>query len=212
MRRAALLVPAALILQTALVHWASGAERPPAMPDLSKFSPHLGAWQLLREEPVAEDVRAQLQADQLVSRTYSRSPGGTAANLFVAWFQTQSQGTRQPHSPQVCLPGAGWTPIISDRIRIEAGGELLPVNRYVAASGGQQAVILYWYQTSRRAVASEWSSKFWTVWDALSSRRTDIALIRVVTWPTGTDYESATKDGVAFAREMYPSLRADLPR
>jgi EpsI family protein len=205
-----LLVPVALLLQAALVHWASGAERPPAIPDLSTFSARLGAWQMLREDPIEPDVRAQLQADQLLSRTYLRS--GTAANLLVAWFQTQSQGTRQPHSPQVCLPGAGWIPVISDRVQIEAGGESLPVNRYVAANAGQQAVILYWYQTSRRAAASEWASKFWTVWDALSARRTDIALIRVVTWPVGADYESATKEGVAFAQEMYPGLRAALPR
>jgi len=199
-------------MQAALVHWAAGAERPPAVPDLSNFTAHLGVWQLLHEDPVENDVRAQLQADQLVSRTYSRLPGGTPANLFVAWFQTQSQGTRQPHSPQVCLPGAGWTPILSDRIRIDAGGESLPVNRYVASNGGQQAVILYWYQTSHRAVASEWASKLWTVWDALSTRRTDIALIRVVTWPGTGEYEKATADGVAFAKEMYPALRETLPR
>jgi EpsI family protein len=212
MRKAVMIVPALLIAQAALVHWAAASERPPAIPDLSTFPGHAGAWQVLREDPIAPDVRAQLQADQLLSRTYSQPANGTAASLLVAWFQTQSQGNRQPHSPQVCLPGAGWTPLVTDRIPIQAGGETLSINRYVAAYGGQRAVILYWYQTSRRVVASEWASKFWTVWDALSARRTDIALVRVVTWPSGPEFETATAEGAAFAKEIYPMLRESFPQ
>lgn len=212
MRKAAVLLPLAFLLQAGLVHWASGAERPPAVPDLTQFPAHLADWQILHEDPIAQDVRDQLQADQLVSRTYSQLPGGTQANLLVAWFQTQSQGARQPHSPQVCLPGAGWTPIITDRVNVDVEGHPVGINRYVAALGGQQAVVLYWYQTSRRVVASEWESKFWTVWDALADRRTDIALVRVVTWPNGGDYRKATTDGLTFARQMYPALRGALPR
>jgi EpsI family protein len=212
MRRTAWLLPAALLVQAGFVRWTAASERPPAIPDLSRLEKHLGAWQLLREDPIATEVQAQLGADQLVSRTYAARPGGTAASLLVAWFQSQSHGTRQPHSPQVCLPGGGWMPLVTDRVRIQAGGESFSANRYVVRSHGQTAVVLYWYQTSRRAVASEWASKFWTVWDALSQRRTDIALIRVVTWAAGTDYRAATANGTAFVKELYPALRAALPR
>jgi EpsI family protein len=101
---------------------------------------------------------------------------------------------------------------LSDRIEIQAGGRSIPANRYVAVNNGQRAVILYWYQTSQRAVASEWTSKFWTVWDAFSAKRTDIALVRVVLWPNGEDYAKSTADGVEFTKEMYPVLQAALPR
>ncbi len=212
MHRSAWLVPAALLAQAVMVHWTAAGERPPAIPDLSNFETHLGAWQLLREDPISSDVLAQLKADQIVSRTYARRPDETVANLLVAWFQTQSHGTRQPHSPQVCLPGAGWTPILNDRVHIQAGGKSILANRYVARRRGQDSVVLYWYHTSRRDVASEWSSKFWTVWDALSQKRTDIALVRVVTWPQGADYQTATDNGIAFIGEMYPELRKALPR
>ena len=116
---------------------------------------------------------------------------------------------KQPHSPQVCLPGSGWTPIVADRVTLAAGGESAEINRYVASFQGQGAVVLYWYQTPRRTVASEWSSKFFTVWDALSVKRTDIALVRVVTWPTGADYAKATQDGLAFAKRHPALLRQD---
>jgi EpsI family protein len=212
MRSAAVFVPVFFLAQAGLVFWASGAEHPPAIPDLARFPAQFGDWKSFYEDPIADDVRQQLQADQLVSRTYSRKQGAVA-NLFVAWFQTQSQGARQPHSPQVCLPGAGWTPIITDRVRLDAGGQTADVNRYVVSLGGQKAVVLYWYQTAKRMVASEWASKFWTVWDALSVQRTDIALVRVVTWPgAGGDYQKATELGLTFARDMYPALREALPR
>jgi EpsI family protein len=212
MRKGAWLVPLALLVQAGFMQWAAADERPPAIPDFSSFAAQLGPWQLLREDPIDLSVRRELQADQVISRTYSTASGQTPANLFVAWFQTQTQGARQPHSPQVCLPGAGWTPMESGRLDIGAGGESIPANRFVVANQGQRAVVLYWFQSSRRAIASEWSSKFWTVWDAVAERRTDIALIRVVTWPKDGNYAEATGNGVAFVKDMYPALRRMLPR
>ena len=212
MSKAVFLVPAALLVQAAIVQWAASGERPPTNPDLASFTTHLGSWNLLKEDPLAADVLETLKADRILSRTYQRLPEGTLGGLLVVWFQTQSRGDRQPHSPQVCLPGSGWTPILRDTVTIEAAGTRFPANRYVASYGGQRAVILYWYQSSQRAVASEWESKLWTVWDALSVKRTDIALVRLVLWPKGDGYDQATAEGLEFARSMYPALRETLPR
>jgi EpsI family protein len=73
-------------------------------------------------------------------------------------------------------------------------------------------IVLYWYQTAQRVTASEWASKFWTVWDAISAKRTDIALVRLVTWPSAAGDDAATADGTAFASDLYPLLRNTLPR
>jgi EpsI family protein len=209
---------AVFLAQALAVHLASAVERPPAMPDISKFPKTVGSWNLISEEKIDPVVEGQLGSDQFFSRTYQKSatsPGeqeAGIANLFVAWFQSQRGGTTQPHSPKVCLPGAGWTPEDSGEIQIQLPSNSIPANRYVVTSNlGQHAVVLYWYQTPRRALAGEWESKFWLIPDAIRDHRTDTALVRVVVWTTKGQEAEATKTGVEFVRSSYPILRGLLP-
>src|SRR5580658_8832438 len=81
------------------------------------------------------------------------------------------------------------------------------VNRYVAANRMQRAVVLYWYQTPRRAIASELAAKLWLVARALPDGRTDTALVRVIAWPAGGSDQAATANAIGFARDLYPLLR-----
>ena len=204
------LVPAFLAAQILLVHAVAGIEHPPAPPPLARFPAEFGGWKALREDPVAADMAKELGADRLLSRTYIRTPTGALASLFVAWFRTQRGGVRQPHSPQVCLPASGWTPEIMDDVKLDTAAGPITINRYVAAKRMQRAVVLYWYQTPRRAISSEWAAKFWLVADALRDRRTDTALVRVIAWPGGRSDQAATAEGMEFARALYPLLRGYL--
>ncbi len=68
-------------------------------------------------------------------------------------------------------------------------------------------MVLYWYQTPRRAIAGEWAAKLWLVADALRDRRTDTALVRVVAWPGEGGDAAATAVAMGFARDLYPLLR-----
>jgi EpsI family protein len=96
-------------------------------------------------------------------------------------------------------------------LTIATAAGAITVNRYVVASRGERAVILYWYQTSRRAIAGEWASKVWLVADAVRDGRTDTALVRIVvdSQPGGDD--RATGTAVDFVRSVYPTLREELP-
>jgi EpsI family protein len=197
-------------LQFVAVNWLAGSERAPAMPDLSKFPAEFDGWKKLREDPIDTDTQKQLNADQIVSRAYS-GPQGQEAGLFVAWFQSQSSGLKQPHSPQVCLPGSGWIPQVSDDVALNTSLGAIRVNRYIVVNGGFRAVVLYWYQTPRRVIEGEWAAKFWLIPDALRDRRTDTALVRIVTWGNQGD-EIATENARAFGEKLYPQLRQWLPR
>jgi EpsI family protein len=200
--------------QALLVHWAAGNERPPAVPDLAKFPASLGAWTKLNEDPIEESVQQQLRADSILSRNYSNPSQASIANLFVAWFQSQSRGDRQPHSPRVCLPGAGWIPELTDEVTLRTAAGAITANRYVVINGAQRAVVLYWYQTPQRVIDGEWPAKLWAISDAIRYRRTDTALVRVVTWvPAVKDgVSAATAAGAAFAQDVYPLLRESLPK
>ncbi len=203
-------VLAFLGLQFVAVNWLAGSERAPAMPDLSKFPTQFDGWKKLREDPIDADTQKQLNADQIISRAYS-GPQNQEAGLFVAWFQSQSSGLKQPHSPQVCLPGSGWIPQVTDDVALNTSLGAIRVNRYIVSNGGFRAVVLYWYQTPRRVIEGEWAAKFWLIPDALRDRRTDTALVRIVTWGNQGD-EIATENARAFGEKLYPQLRQWLPR
>jgi len=213
---AKLLVPAFLITQAVLVRISAGTERPPAPPALSDFPARFNQWTELREDPIDPDVANTLRADRLLSRTYQSGPAALPVSLLVAWFQSQRAGLSQPHSPKVCLPASGWEPEATGEMSIATAAGPITVNRYVVANRGQRAVVLYWYQTSRGAVAGEWVSKFWVVAGALRDRRTDTALVRVVVESSPEDRarqdQLATVAAADFARGVYPLLSARLPR
>jgi EpsI family protein len=212
MREGAILVPVLLATQLLLVTYARGKERLPAAPELSRFPVALNDWVRLREDPLEPEIVHALNADGLLSRTYVQRPAGSLASLFLAWFQSQRGGERQPHSPKVCLPASGWVPEASGEMKIETAAGAIRVNRYLVANGIERAVVLYWYQTPHGAIASEWASKLGLLTDSLRYNRTDTALVRIVVWSAAGVDQAATNTAVDFARSIYPLLGEELPR
>ena len=56
----------------------------------------------------------------------------------------------------------------------------LRVNRYLIEKGVDTQLVLYWYQSHGRIIASEYVSKFFLVRDAITLNRTDGSLVRVI--------------------------------
>ena len=202
----ALLAPACLAIQAGVAYWAEGGERPPSPPQFSQFPTQLGNWNKTGDDPISPDTQAVLRADSTLGLIYSDQQDGWLGSLFVAWFQSQRGGASQPHSPQVCLPAAGWTPIIADRVGMDTSAGKVPVNRYIATFGSQRVVILYWYQTRSRVIASEFAAKFWVIADRINEKRTDTSLVRVVVWNTDRSDEATTSAALGLARQTYPVL------
>lgn len=209
--RIAMLTPVFLAIQAGGIYWIAGRERPPAAPDFAAFPRPLGQWTKTGEDRIDPDMAAQLRADRTLSWTYLASPAASPAwqaDLFVAWFQSQRGGASQPHSPQVCLPANGWVPVVTDRVALAEG---LPVNRYIVSLGQQRAVVLYWYQTPHRVIASEWAAKLWVMADAVKDHRTDTSLVRVSVFNNGKSDAETTAAALDFSRQAYPALRRILP-
>lgn len=206
-----LAVPVFLAVQVLVVHAATGLEHPPQPPSIAGFPAAAGQWKVLHQDPIDLEM-ATLKADVLVGQTYLERPTNSSASLLVAWYKTQREGAPQPHSPKFCLPGWGWRPDVADTVTVDTAGGAITVNRYIVVKGEQRAVVLYWYQTPWRVIASEWAQKFWLAADALRSKRTDAALVRIVVWSaTGRD-DAATAVATSFTRNLYPALRNYLPQ
>jgi EpsI family protein len=204
-------LPVLLACQAVLVNWIGMAERPPAAPELASLPDHLGSWNKVQEIAIAHDIASTLRADRLLERTYVDPSQGWSADLFVAWFQSQRGGASQPHSPQVCLPASGWTPVTTGPVALRTAEGAFSIERYVIANGGSRAVVLYWYQTPRHVMASEWAAKFWVVADAVRDHRTDTSLVRIVTYTGSRSVEETTSAALGFALGVYPALRENFP-
>ena len=75
-------------------------------------------------------------------------------------------------------------------------------------------MVLYWYQSHGRVVASEYASKVFMVYDAMRTNRTDAAMVRVITPITGTGADAdaqAVQRSHEFVQQIFPSLGHVLP-
>jgi len=167
--------------------------------------------------PLPADSLATLGVDDYVSRVYVDAGTATGAaaqpvSLYVGYYASQRQGDTI-HSPQNCLPGAGWQPVEGGRIQLPVGGRSVEVNRYVIEKGLDRQVVLYWYQGRGRIVASEYANKFWLMVDAARVHRTNGALVRVMA-PIGSNAAnlgSADRAVIDFSRALLSQLNGFLP-
>jgi EpsI family protein len=98
-----------------------------------------------------------------------------------------------------------------DRILIKpAGSPPFEANRYLIQNGKERALMIYWYQGRGKAVASEYWAKIYTVLDSVRQRRSDGALVRVMT-PISDSPAEAEKAAVEFASQTAAALPEFIP-
>ncbi len=203
---AAMLAAAALFLQA--------RNRPEDLPPrqaLTSFPQQVGNW-VGRDVALPPGVLDVLGPGEYLARIYAGGPHEPYVDFFLAFFPSQRTGNTI-HSPQNCLPGAGWTPMESSRMQLaRPDGSLATVNRYLLAKGPERVLVLYWYQAHGRIVASEYWAKFYLVADAMRLNRTDGALVRIITpMETSETPESAQRRAEAFAQHIFPLLDTYIP-
>jgi len=206
------ILSAVLLAQAGMFYGFSRKEKVPVRQPLADFTLSGTTWNKVQDVEMDKDELEVLQADDILSRVYQDRSTGHGASLFVAFFDTQRTG-KAPHSPKNCLPGAGWVPSQSAIVDVAVPGQSQPlqVNRYVVARGDNQSVVLYWYQSHNRTVASEYWAKFYTVADSIRYNRSDTALVRVVVGVNGGNTDVAIKTATDFAIALFPQLKQYLP-
>jgi len=208
---AAMILSILLIVQGSVFYGFSRGETPPSYRTLDGFPKELGGWQMAKQGVMEQDVKDVLRADDYITRDYAESPE-KVANLFVAFFKSQRAG-QTPHSPKNCLPGSGWVWTIADTIPVTVPGRVAPIviNRYLVSRGQNRSMVLYWYQSRDRVVASEYKAAAFVAWDAIRYNRTDTALVRVVVPVAEGRDDVATQTGVEFIQAFFATLRHFFP-
>ena len=206
-----------LLLVATSVFLASAREAEVVVPRTAfdAFPMNIGPWKAINDPPMEDDILKVLGVDDYLSRIYYK-PDGVAVGLYMGFYASQRQGDTI-HSPLNCLPGAGWEPVSQGRLRIanaDGQGRDITVNRYVVQKGLDRQLVLYWYQSHGRVVASEYTSKAYLIHDAVRMNRTDGSMVRVIA-PIkvgATDESAAERLAEDFVRVIFPTLPAYLPQ
>jgi EpsI family protein len=205
-------VAAVILAGGAYASVAQAPDRQVARATLASLPCAVDRWTCAGDTPLDGKTLAVLGVDDYINRTY-RSRESEAVGVYIGYYASQRQG-EAIHSPQNCLPGAGWQPVSAARTTLDTASGAIPINRYVVQKALDRQVVLYWYQGRGRAVANEYVNKFWLMLDQGTLHRSNGALVRLVVPVNGTDagaLASASASADAFARAMYPRLSPYLP-
>jgi EpsI family protein len=215
-----------LLLATAFVLQSRGdTDRVPSSEPLSHMPESFGTW-TARDFPLDDATLEVLGKGDFLNRVYttprttdltqnsplSRSAAQPPISLFIGYFATQRTGQTM-HSPQHCLPGAGWTFDSQRYANIkDVNGKNYKVGEYVISNGETKQFVIYWYQAHGRSVPNEYLAKLYMVTDAIRTNRTDGALVRVIT-PIMPDepLEAAEARATYFTQQMAPYLPRFIP-
>jgi EpsI family protein len=201
------LVVALLAVTGFYARGASDAAHVPARTALAGLPLVIAGAQGFEATPFADDVVKNLGADEYVNRVYLDQ--AVPIGLYTGFYASQRHGDAI-HSPQNCLPGAGWRPVMSDRIDIGTGAERQTINRVLITKGRERQAVFYWYQGRGRVVANEFANKAWLMVDAARDGRTDGGLVRLIT-PVVSTPEDAYARLTTFATALIPMLWEHLP-
>jgi len=187
-----------------------GEATPPARP-LSEFPKQIESYRDADDIPFDQDTLKVLGVTDYVNRVYF-SPVNGEVGLYVGYFRTQRTGA-SIHSPKNCLPGAGWQPTVSQIYELQLDdGRKVPVNLYVIRKDLDQQIVIYWYQSHGRMVASEYWGKLYLIYDAMRLNRTDAALVRITAPVRNGDTEAARQQAIAFAKQVAVDVEQIIPR
>jgi EpsI family protein len=224
MLRRLLILSLVFIAGAVYLAFASKSEPVPIRLSLSKFPDQIGEWRSEGPNFMEQNILDILGVDDYTDRTYYGSSGGVVG-LYIGYYRSQRQGDTM-HSPLNCMPGAGWNAVERDFLNVpipvhpDVHSNKLPrpkeirINRMFIQKGLDKQLVLYWYHSHGRVIASEYWNKIYTVLDAIRTNRTDAAMIRVIAPIGGTGESSeipAEMNAIEFVQLMFPLLERYLP-
>ena len=171
---------------------------------LESIPRQLGDWAGSSDRHLDAATEAVLKATAYLSRNYRRED--QQLDFFTAFYALQEAGETM-HSPRNCLPGSGWEVWRHQTVDVQLDGETVTLNNYGVQNGHERMVVLYWYQTPDRIIASEYYAKLCLVWDAVMRSRTSGSIVRVV----AADRPGAMEAEIDFAKAVIPYVQRCLP-
>src|SRR5438093_2571282 len=108
---------------------ASEREHVPPRASLSELPAQLGAWRKTEEQTLDPATLEVLKPEDYLSRTYINERR-VPVFLFIGYYASQRTGQTY-HSPQNCLPGAGWAMLRHERLHLDEHAQSGEINHYL---------------------------------------------------------------------------------
>jgi exosortase D (VPLPA-CTERM-specific) len=184
------LVTAALVTAGLGIAWSLAPPRAavtPAREAFALFPAAIGGWSGT-PTPLQPGIERTLGADDYLSSFYVDPAEAEGVDVFLSWYARQTE-SNAIHSPEVCLPAAGWEVAAIAPTAVALPGTALAgltVNRAVIQKGLERQLVYYWFDGRGRQLTGAFATKFATMADSLRRGRTDGGLVRVIT-PIGPD-------------------------
>lgn len=160
-----------------------------------------------RETQLSPETIVVLGADDYLL-TDMLGPEGENINLYIAYLEARRDG-KSWHSPMQCLPGGGWEVVSQEIVPTQrVDGSRYYHTRMIIQQDQDQRLVYYWYDQRGRKVANEFMMRFWVMWDDLIKRRSDGAMIRLM---TQVRPDETLEDAEARLNEMRLDLEPKLP-
>lgn len=203
LRIASLHYPLTLLLLAATLGasvWSDHRSPAVLVAPIDSINTRIDGWTSAGNQRLRDTIVASLNATSYLSRTYRRDR--SELDLFVA-FYAQLRAGESMHSPKYCLPGGGWEFSDFQTQKISTGTGEAKINRAIVRRGEERQLLLYWYQSRPRVIASEYQSKLFLVWDGLVRGNQGGSIVRVML----PDRPGAGQEGVAFATQLITEVQ-----
>lgn len=210
------LIASACLTAALSAAWLLAPAQATTLPDRDPFSlfpRQIGAWSGTTTSltPEIEDV---LGADDYLAAWYRNPAEPEGVDVFMSYYQVQTDGDGI-HSPEVCLPGAGWEVFSIAPVTIDLPETLgrFTANRAVIQKGLEKQLVYYWFEGRGRRLTGDFAAKLYTIADGLRTGRSDGGLVRVIT-PIGPEEAAGGGEAAADARlrGFLADMAGKLPR
>ncbi len=208
----------ALVISAAVVAWQIRPTPVLFVPDRDPFAlfpQQLGDWQAGAPEMLDPNIEGVLGADDYHSVWFASADAAAPVSFFSAYYEDQSNGGT--HSPEICLPSAGWEIAMLERVDIapEVGFDApYHINRAIIQKGEARMLAYYWFEQHGRHVAWDFAAKYYLLQDGIMLGRTDGALVRLITpinnGETANDAEQRLKDMFVRVVDVLPRFVPDI--
>ena len=181
----------------------------PIVKPLEDFPKQIGSWSG-ETQRFSQAVYDKLGVDDSVLINYKNDHEDTIS-MYVGYYEDQKQG-EIIHSPKNCMLGSGWQPIEISEIDISFDSRKIPVTKMILEKSYQKIVVLYWYQSGKRAIANEYIQRLYFIYDSIRYNRSNATFVRFTSPVLSDDNENAVQVLIKFIKNTIPILDDFLPK
>jgi exosortase D (VPLPA-CTERM-specific) len=173
----------------------------PLRQSFDSFPIAIGNWQGYREF-LEKNILAALHSDIYVSANYTNPEFGHV-NFWMVYYPSYIRHGTFAHAPIFCLTGAGWNIQQTGLMQLGPG---LPVKTVIVERDGVKMLVFYWFLYSGRWINHEQLGRIYVGYSGMFRRRTDSAMVRLMTTIENNNVAAAEDKLTTFGRLILPLL------